>query len=378
MKIFSHISEFNEEGYKLLPSMLLLSNKLTLWSPSSIQMKKYNDEGISYITPNNILELIEKGQIQIIGRKNWIRDKKFRENHPWAFGKWDENFDGKIYDWAYEDENKSIEEKRVIIADDEKGYTWAEQFLGDNENRLKIQYLEERIKNNLLPKGTLERISGKDFQEKLTILIRDIYNHYAAKENAGANASIEPDKWADIIYSTLNINSEIHKPLTEIEPEKIYDIIEELSRFDFCKDFESFKKVLKYQERVKSEIIEIANSGKSIKDVMMQATLKGVKTPKWVEVLKPNSDDFISISSIICSIITFDFSTSGIASIFLLLAGITKEAFSEDTFAKRVLKRTSLIKVKPSQEALPFILALGRENHTHEEAKRIHQIIKNK
>jgi hypothetical protein len=81
MRAFCHISEFNEFGYDILPSMILLSEKLVIWSPSGSQIEYFNNTNKTYFTRKNMLELIDEGYVQIIGRDSWISDIEFRNNH---------------------------------------------------------------------------------------------------------------------------------------------------------------------------------------------------------------------------------------------------------------------------------------------------------
>ncbi|MBK6571862.1 MAG: hypothetical protein IPG21_05245 [Saprospiraceae bacterium] len=93
------------------------------------------------------------------------------------------------------DENCTLEKKRIIIAPKETGYEWAKNFANTESNKEKLLFLKEKITKRKIPLGVLERFERiTDEQERLLLLLQTIHNHYQAKENSGADISIEIDE----------------------------------------------------------------------------------------------------------------------------------------------------------------------------------------
>jgi hypothetical protein len=80
MNVFCHINEFEVPGFGLLGSTLRLSRKLSLWSPSPWLMMRSQSEGASLIGPSEMLTLIEREYIVIMGRTDWLTDKASRSS----------------------------------------------------------------------------------------------------------------------------------------------------------------------------------------------------------------------------------------------------------------------------------------------------------
>jgi len=117
MRIFCHISEFVDEGYSVLPALLCMTEKVTLWSPPPRQMAAAHERGRSLFSHEHLLEWVRDGHVQILGRKEWLTDPASRVDHPFEFAPWHERFDGEVAKWGLEDLDKADQsQKRVVCA----------------------------------------------------------------------------------------------------------------------------------------------------------------------------------------------------------------------------------------------------------------------
>lgn len=369
MRNFCHISEFNEQGYHLLPSMLMMSEKLILWAPAPKQLELYNNKGDTFLTTKNLLELVDKNQVSIIGRKEWITDKSFRDKNPFALAKWDDKFDNTIRLWASQDESKPISEKRVIIAENEKGFSLANEFLDKPENKGRIEVLLNRIASQQLPTGTNEKIERETSEDKkLRLALRDIYNHHLAKLNAHADQSIEPSEWVDIFNDVLGISPSLGAH-NEIEPDKFWEIIEFLKEYNSASNFKDLKKILIKKDIIIDDVNKISKSNESIKEIIEKSLAKGIKVPAWSNVFSNKYMDLFSVSSLVASVVTFQYSP--LAS-YALISGITSSVLGAN-YAIKIMEKHSILRKEMEGYKLPYILAYGREKATYNEAKILYE-----
>ena len=75
MRVYYPVNEFNELGYSALPLAIFLCDKLVLWSPMSIFIDKVYEDGASILNSDNLIQLIESGNVQIAGREQWFDQK---------------------------------------------------------------------------------------------------------------------------------------------------------------------------------------------------------------------------------------------------------------------------------------------------------------
>jgi hypothetical protein len=127
MKMFCHINEFGTVGFSLLPTALLFNRTVSLWSPSPWLIEDARKKGESVLAVHDILRLIEQHEIVVMGRTEFLTDKRSRVGHPWAGAAWYPKFDDILARWAAEDEAKT--QKRVVLIPDERGWKWAEKQL---------------------------------------------------------------------------------------------------------------------------------------------------------------------------------------------------------------------------------------------------------
>lgn len=375
MRSFFHISEFNAEGFRLLPTLLMMNEHITLWAPSSVQLQTYNENQETFLQPKDILTLIESGKLSIIGRSDWLTDKAFRKHHRWEFSAWDENFDEVVREWAIVDNTKAIEKRRVIIADSENGFSFADEFIENHENSQKLEVLENRLKHKNFPAGTLEKLKRAKPEERIRIVLRDLYNHHEAKENSVAQQSIEVFNWIDLYTDILGLPEKTSYKNYELDSSKFWETLEFLRKIDSAKDFSELNSRLKRIEDggLKKEIIEISRSNESISQVIEKSILENIKPPEWSQIFRLNLWDGISLSAIVSSLL--DFGASPL-SWYGLLAGIATSTLAPNTIGRNILEKHSILKTNNIGDyKLPYIVAYGRDTATYKEMDELRRKI---
>ncbi len=372
MRTFCHISEFDALGYDLLPSMMLMSEKLVVWAPAGTHLLDLNRDYKTFLHPEDLLNLIDEGYIQVIAREDWLTDIEYRNSHRWPLAKWNNPFDNELKLWSIQDSAKPLENRRVIIDKPEEGFNKADEFLANPIKTKTINVLAARIENHELPKGTLEKFNGKNKDEQIRLALRDIFNHLDARDSGFCNSSFEPDEWADFIYEIVGVKTKSFEDTAEIGPDKIYEILGELKRFQNVNSFKDLKLLLKFRDKVKSELVEMSKSTLSIESIMDSSIVNGIKIPTWFESLRPKTADVISLGFILGSVVTLG---TSFLDYFMLVAGTGTEVFGRDTMGKRIFEKVNLLTVEPSKYKTPFILAFGRGSVTYKEAKQLYSKI---
>lgn len=134
MRLFCHISEFEENGWESLPVMLFCSERVTLWSPSASSVNAAYLSGRSIFRAGEILELVREGYIQVMGRRQWLTDPEVRRQSNYPHARWDPTFDTAISDIGLAEKKNNILtlHRRVLFVGPEDGYHWADQVLNSN------------------------------------------------------------------------------------------------------------------------------------------------------------------------------------------------------------------------------------------------------
>ncbi|MFZ6011758.1 MAG: hypothetical protein ACOYXT_15555 [Bacteroidota bacterium] len=373
MRNFCHISDFEEHGYQLVPSMLMMSEKLVLWGPAPDEIKLYNATHNTLLTPKDFLELIESNQISIIAREEWLTSKTYRNNHPWPQAKWDDTFDGEIKRWAYEDRDKALEDRRVIVAKKEPGYDSADQFLADSANKDKVEKLQNRMATLKLPRGMVGKLQReKHDHDKLRVVVRDMYNHVDARANAHAQQSVEPDEWMGIIYEILDIETEQWN--YEVSAEKFWEALEFLKEHHSARNFKDLQKILNHKAKITADLTKLYKSSDSIKAVLEESIAKGMKPPSWAEVFRKSTRDVVTVGSLLSIVASFLFAPPQTA--MVLITGLTTAALGP--LAQNAGIKTSILRREMDGFALPYIIAYGTDKGTYEEARRLFELYTDK
>lgn len=194
-RVFFHVDEFGERGMVNLPYLTCLSDPLVVWAPSALLLQKTAG---TFLKPAELLSLIDQpnAPVRIIGRREWLLDKEFRNSRPWPLAHWVEEFDGVVKKFADEDEKKSLSrlERRVIIAEPEKGYDKADEVLNCPEGENVAKRLRQLFDSGCLPIGILEkaRRAEADNSSVPREILRDVYNHSRAMDSADAEVAATP------------------------------------------------------------------------------------------------------------------------------------------------------------------------------------------
>ncbi len=187
---FFHINQRGEDGYRDLPRLVAMSQPLTLWAPSSVILRSSS----SGIAPNLFLDLLEEGHIRVMGRHKWLSEPRFRNSSRWPGTDWVPGIDDRIQGLAEEDEGKPVGEQRVVVAPEEKGYEWADEYLSEHPGQASEWFARATRKGaaKTIPGGTLEAIHelGDDRVAVARRILRDAYNHGRALLESRARVPI--------------------------------------------------------------------------------------------------------------------------------------------------------------------------------------------
>jgi hypothetical protein len=191
---FCHISELGTLGYSNLHRMLAVSRPLNLWAPSSALLR----DPECRITPDEFIRYVRNGNIRVIARRDWLIDRRKRDEHPWEGARWDPDVDGQLRSIMEEDEASRLPraQRHVVAAEPENGWERAEQYITQNpaaalawESTLRMQDRDA----GLIPPGTLEtamRTARERADGALLAVLRDAFNHGAAIEESDAEVPI--------------------------------------------------------------------------------------------------------------------------------------------------------------------------------------------
>jgi hypothetical protein len=172
-------------------------------------MTQSQSDGTSLVGPSEMLTLIERGYIMIMGRTDWLTEKASRDSSDWEGALWDPDYDSVISRWASEDEFKT--EKRVMLlgqSREARGYPWAEQHLGtERAERALHRYRAGELPRALLTTTKkLEQTRGVD--AAVTRILRDARNHVDAFAASGATVPLEPAEHGDFAFDIVRERQE--------------------------------------------------------------------------------------------------------------------------------------------------------------------------
>ena len=162
----------------------------TLWAPSSYMLKS----DASALTPKAFLDYLQRGEIRIFGRYEWLCEPGSRKESQWEGSAWDRNIDAEIKRICEEDENKIKSARRVVIVPAENGYKFADDYLDQHPDE--ITRWERIIKSKrryAIPSGSREAALQKmddGPREAARRILRDAYNHGQAIAYSEADAPL--------------------------------------------------------------------------------------------------------------------------------------------------------------------------------------------
>lgn len=188
---FCHINEYEDRGFANLHRMIASSEPLVLWAPSSQLLSVPQCR----VSRDEFVEYVEQGRVRIAGRTNWLLDKDARNDPvrmPWPGARWDDLVDGAILAIAREDRDLPDDDKRVLVAPDERGDEYATRYLEEHPDEVEnlntlLLTAEERNELPLGLLGSLQR-QAPEPHALARLMLRHVFNHGEAIHLAGAKA----------------------------------------------------------------------------------------------------------------------------------------------------------------------------------------------
>ncbi|TFE96791.1 hypothetical protein B5M44_17995 [Shinella sumterensis] len=168
--------------------MLLVADSVTIWSPSYNQLADAGSNyGLGY-TPEEMLELIRLGIIQVGTREDWLSGTTHRESlaaRGFRFTEWNESFDAEI---------KKLEGGTVTILDKPDVASWVrEQFEQETSS---FQEAVRLYQADAYDKGWLNvvRIKNGNVDESTVVwqALDTARHHYLAMKDLELNVGVEP------------------------------------------------------------------------------------------------------------------------------------------------------------------------------------------
>jgi hypothetical protein len=209
---FCHISEYGEKAYSYLPQIVLLGKPLTLWAPAPRLVLAH-----SGLSGKQFLDLVNAGDVRILGREWWLKSKQDRDEHKFRYARWLPEVDDTLALWCTQDAGKPLDQQRVAALGRPDGYEWADEQLEKNRRQVSTWYDRYRRSPRELPSGTLDTIArnvaeavDKRADERYAVartILRDARNHGQAFQAAGSDISIHLDRVSVEFIKILNEES---------------------------------------------------------------------------------------------------------------------------------------------------------------------------
>lgn len=184
---FCHIGEYDKRGYRMLHRMLAVSHPLNLWAPVSSEL---DGDGCK-VSQQAFLRNVRKGHIRVFAREDWLTSRSFRDSRPFPGARWVESFDGVLKEILDGDSSLPVQQRRVVVAPEEGGWTWAKKQLEEKPEQVarwnRVARSETAAES--IPAGTLQaafRFAGDDPVKLATAILRDAHNHGEAIRVSGS------------------------------------------------------------------------------------------------------------------------------------------------------------------------------------------------
>jgi hypothetical protein len=142
------------------------------------------------VEPKQFVKLVENGAIRVIGREKWITSRVFRNyKHRWDGARWVPEIDEALKSIATDDQSAPLTERRVVLAEDEKGARWAKEHIEKNPELVESIYLAISATDakDHFPPGVIDAslADANDPKEIVQNVVRSAYNHDAAIAQSG-------------------------------------------------------------------------------------------------------------------------------------------------------------------------------------------------
>jgi hypothetical protein len=406
MRWFCHISEFGGDaegtpfaGATVLPTMLFLSDRLTLWAPSATQFREAKKRGESMLGPEDILYLVQKKHIQVIGRKDWLTSPAERERSKWRHALWDDDFDDQIAEIALADEELARPDRRVVFIDKEDGWDWADKQMESFTQAAATA--RELLAQRRLPPGFLQKATRqgrpvkKEDKERfeaaaksahiplaqwmrIRSVLRDARNHEAGFEFAECNLSVEPSEHVEAVPSIMGPRAhqddkDYHLP-TNAQLWEFLRIAASLSRPRNVHQIEKLKERPDRDELVREMTPYMTNPNAALE---LKRQLK-TDRPGWGSVLNPFSGR-TEVQKGVKAVSYIDFANAFFELIHGQInptssIGLTCAMFG---FGIDIAEKVNLLPVSDdSRDKFPLVLAYNRTAATHKQWEKLYQKVK--
>ncbi len=377
MRLFCHISEFGPVGMQNVPVLAFLGDKLTLWAPSASFIRAASSQGFSSLSPEDVLALVRDRHLQIMGRERWIHDSRFRDNHlpNYRFAAWESAFDREISVMAAQDAHLAVEDRRVVIAPDEDGGTWAETALySDDPGHVRARETARSLLSTGLTLGLREKLAGKDTEdEQLRVMLRDIRNHSKAVRDARCNQVVvlaeDAASYAGIVAEEAQTPSS-----STPEVERLPELVRFLTTLAPPRTAQELAKLLHpSREELRREARSLLLANQPVDLELIARITAGTRTASWRDTLvgsnflEATSRVGASTAGLLMSLATLQFEPSA------LIGLVMQAAQTVGPMAQKVgLARA------PDYHGprFPFVLGYGTQHPTYREITRMVEELK--
>ncbi len=378
---FCHISIYDEKGFGLVPQMIETSYPLILWAPPGARWNEYYDRGICSVSPEELVNYVEKGFVQIVGREKWLLDEQYRhkyaDNQP--FAKWHENFDGALKSIWRDQQSMPEHERSVRIAPDEDGWQWADALLQAEPDR--IDRIWERIMKGQIPQYSLKKIRAQGYGEKdkykaVRQVLHDVRDHRKAIYDAQANipfllyesevkffrflersGSIKLNLKRETKTRAISpqFTEEVHRLLERFKhPEKVYSLasfVGSETHKDLAKWLHSTAHLAEQYSKQDLKKFMVGQLKRDIERGLQPENAWNILGPSLVEKGATVGSVITGIASLFFSGLVFDLSTA------ITLTGITMSAVP---VISGISQRLGIIKPNYSGPQWPYLLRFDR------------------
>lgn len=377
---YCHIEEFGDDRYNLLPIMAYCFNHSVIWAPNMKELDAAYKAGKSFFSAGDILELIENRNIQVIAREPWYDKAKRLEPYRFQSPGWLEGIDNKLCDYAIADRDKPTVAKRVIIAPEERGITFADRIMGSHKKKDidLIDYIRKQKESGNLPQRLIKRLDYEKFNEDESIrfILRSVYNNNDAFKLSNAEiptVSDRPDIFLKCMeYDGLKYQYADKKP----SPEQISAIMESLKSIMLLNKNsltpQKFKKLIETEVRPRFIVDDFRRLSEHTKiEVTPNEMLYVILSFIRKDMEHYNKYDYFSLSDmaglagVLFSIITFSLSSKILSSISLGLS----------VFSSRASVRHALGIPSETSISLPYLFAFGTDKPRYSKIEALYNMI---
>lgn len=220
--VFHLTNEFRTDGPLHLLPLLCTGADVVLWGPVFPGIRDAHSLHSSCLTPKAFLQLLEdpNGPIKVTSRAEWLLDPAYRNAYPWPDAKWVDGFDDVIKRIADEDRNKVARERRVIVAEPERGWAMAADRLARSDGGRLAASLVDLYRRGDVPAPIAQRIAVNSDRGRhpAETILRDVFNHQVARVETAANLAAVNTQYS-VFYSQVQaVGVEIDIP-TQFAPE---------------------------------------------------------------------------------------------------------------------------------------------------------------